>query len=40
MHEEGSSITFGHYNRCMKVPFVVYADFEAFTEEIASCEPN
>ena len=24
----------------MKVPFVVYADFEAFTEEIASCEPN
>ena len=24
----------------MKVPFVVYADFEAFTEEISSCEPN
>ena len=40
MPEKGSSITFGHHNRCMKVPFVVYADFEAFTEEIASCEPN
>ena len=24
----------------MKVPFVVYADFEAFTEEISTCEPN
>ena len=24
----------------MKVPFVVYADFKAFTEEIFSCEPN
>ena len=24
----------------MKVPFTVYADFEAFTEYISSCEPT
>ena len=29
-----------HHNRSIKVPFVVYADFEAFTEEIPTCEPN
>ena len=40
MPEEGSFISFIHHNRSMKVPFVVYADFEAFTEEISSCEPN
>ena len=28
------------HNRSMKIPFVVYADFEAFTEDIFSCEPN
>ena len=33
-------ISFIHHNRSIKVPFVVYADFEAFTEEISSCEPN
>ena len=40
MPEEGSFISFIHHNRSIKVPFVVYADFEAFTEEISSCEPN
>ena len=40
MPEEGSFISFIHHNRSMKVPFVVYADFEAFMEEISSCEPN
>ena len=40
MPEKGSFISFIHHNRSMKVPFVVYADFEAFTEEISSCEPN
>ena len=40
MPEEGSLVTFIHHNRSMKVPFVVYADFEAFTEEISTCEPN
>ena len=34
MPEKGSFISFIHHNRSIKVPFVVYADFEAFTEEI------
>ena len=40
MPEKGSFISFNNHNRSIKVPFVVYADFEAFTEEISSCEPN
>ena len=40
MPEKGSFISFIHHNRSIKVPFVVYADFEAFTEEIPTCEPN
>ena len=40
MPEEGSFISFIQHNRSMEVPFVVYADFEAFTEEISTCEPN
>ena len=34
MPKEGSSIFFNHHNRSIKVPFVFYADFEAFTKEI------
>ena len=40
MPEKGSFISFIHHNRSIKVPFVVYADFEAFTEEISTREPN
>ena len=40
MPKEGSLISFNHHNRTMKVPFVFYADFEAFTEEISTCKPN
>ena len=40
MPEKDSFISFIHHNRSMKVPFVVYADFEAFTAEISTCEPN
>ena len=40
MPKEGSFISFNHHNRSIKVPFVVYADFEAFTEEILTCKPN
>ena len=40
MPKKGSFISFIHHNRSIKVPFVVYADSEAFTEEISSCEPN
>ena len=34
-----SNICFKNYNRKMRVPFVVYADFESFTENIDSCSP-
>ena len=40
MPEKGSFISFIHHNRSAKVPFVVYADSEAFTEEISTREPN
>ena len=40
MPKEGSSISFNHHNRSIKVPFVFYADFEAFTEVVSTCEPN
>ena len=40
MPEKGSFISFIHHNRSIKVPFVVYADLEAFSEEISTCEPN
>ena len=40
MPKEGSLISFIHHNRLIKIPFVVYADFEAFTEEISSSQPN
>ena len=40
MPEKGSFISFIHHNRSIKSPFVVYADFEAFTEEIPISEQN
>ena len=40
MPEKGDFIAFKHHNRSIKVPFVIYADFEAFTEEISTCEPS
>ncbi|EDO27575.1 predicted protein, partial [Nematostella vectensis] len=33
-------IKFKNYNRKMRVPFVVYADFESFTENIDTCSPD
>ena len=38
--KKGVFVYFIHHNRSIKVPFVVYADFEAFTEEISTREPN
>ena len=38
--KEGETIVFKNYNRSMRVPFVIYADFEAITEKIDTCEPN
>ena len=33
-------LKFKNFNRSMRVPFVVYADFECFTEKIQTCYPN
>ena len=38
--KEGETIEFKNYNRSVRVPFVIYADFEAITEKIDSCSPN
>ncbi|XP_065664717.1 uncharacterized protein LOC136086350 [Hydra vulgaris] len=36
----GSTMQFIHHNRSMRVPFVVYADFESFVKPINTCTPN
>ena len=36
----GETITFKNFNKSMRVPFVIYADFEAITEKIVSATPN
>ena len=36
----GSTLKFKHYYRSMRVPFVVYADFESFLKPIDACQPN
>ena len=33
-------LKFKNYNYSMAVPFIIYADFESFTENISSCQPN
>ena len=38
--EEGSNIYFKNHNRSMRVPFIVYADFESFTRQLSTCELN
>jgi len=37
---KGTKIEFRNYDRSMRVPFVIYADFEAFTEMLDTCQPN
>ncbi|XP_060083028.1 uncharacterized protein LOC132562303 [Ylistrum balloti] len=39
MPEEGSTISFGHIHKSMRVPFTVYADFESFIKPVDTCEP-
>ena len=34
--EEGSIISFKNHNRSMRVPFIVYADFESFTPQLST----
>ena len=40
MPEKGTMLGFKNHQRRMRVPFVVYADFEAFPEGISTCAPN
>ena len=36
----GETISFKNFKKSMRVPFVIYADFEAVTEKIDSVTPN
>ena len=40
MPEEVSKIYFKNHEKMLPVPFVIYADFEAITERIDSCQPS
>ena len=40
MPKKGAMLYFKNHQRKMRVPFVVYADFEAITEGISTCHPN
>ena len=36
---KGTKIELRNYDRSMRVPFVIYANFEAFTELLDTCQP-
>ena len=36
--EKGTKISFKNHNRSMRVPFVVYADFESITSQLSTCQ--
>ena len=38
--KQGETISFKNFRKSMRVPFVIYADFEAVTEKIDSATPN
>jgi len=38
--KKGTILEFKHHNQSMRVPIVVYADFESFTKPIDTCQPN
>ena len=40
MPEKGTKLDFRNHNRRMRVPFIVYADFEALPESISTCQPS
>ena len=40
MPKNGSSVKFNNFHKQLPVPFVIYADFEAITQKIDSCQPN
>ena len=38
--EDNNILKFNNFHKQQPVPFVIYADFEAITEKISSCQPN
>ena len=38
--KEGTKIYFNNHDRSMQVPFILYADFESFTPQLLTCQPN
>ena len=38
--EEGTMLKFKNYHKSEKVPFIVYADFEAYIKPMQSCDQN
>ncbi|XP_066905881.1 uncharacterized protein [Halyomorpha halys] len=40
MPEKGDQTTFKKFNRKLRVPFAVYADFECLLPNISTCQPN
>ena len=38
--EKGSSISFPNYVRSMRVPFIIYADFESFLPKMDTVQPD
>ena len=39
-NQENNTLSFNNYNKSMKVPFVIYADFEAFTQKLDDDKPR
>ena len=40
MPEKGDKVYFKSHHKQLSIPFVIYADFEAITEKVDSCQPN
>ena len=38
--KDNNILKFNNFHKQLPVPFVIYADFEAITEKISSCQPN
>ena len=38
--KDNNILKFNNHHKQQKVPFVIYADFEAITEKISGCQPN
>ena len=38
--EPGTTLSFKNYNRSMRVPFIIYGDFESFIKPIDTCQPD